>query len=215
MKNLIVTKINDFKEIPANSIVITYSDHYRGNSGDNIYFSDNEGRDSNFNDFMNKLQWSTGMDDRHVLSCVVISHINGAFPAYINFRKICNNYVEASNNLKKWEKGETIWNVETDENTLKYGNCGTWKEGTRQCRLFTGSKDNLSFEQSRWFKFAAKRSKNSTIAKKRDIFYKEQIARNEAFLTLLKNQKEEAAKWFIENNISVRNAYIMMSNYIS
>lgn len=215
MKNLIVTKINDFKEIPANSIVITYSDHYRGNSGDDISLSDNKGKDVCTNGFMDSLKWNVYMDDRGVISCVAITHPNGAFPALVNFRTICANYVEASNNLKKWEKGETIWNVETDENTLKYGNCGVWKEGTRQCRLFTGSKDNLSFEQSRWFKFAAKRSKKTTIAKKRDIFYKEQIARNEAFLTLLKNQKEEAAKWFIENNISVRNAYIMMSNYIS
>ena len=215
MKNLIVTKINDFKQIPANAIVITYSDHYRGNSGDNIYLSDNQGKDVSTNGFMDSLKWNASMDDRGVISCVAITHPNGAFASLVNFRTICANYIDASNDLKKWENGEAIWNVQTDENTLKYGNCGVWKPGTKQEQLFTGRKDNLKFEDSRWFRFTAKRSKKETISKKREQFYKEQTEKNTAILNLLKNNKESASKWFRENEISVRCAYIVMSNYIS
>ena len=144
-----------------------------------------------------------------------ITHENGAFAAFKEFKSICLAYVDASNDLKKWESGETIYNVQTDEDTLKYGNCGNWKEGTKQSQFFTGSKDLVKFENSRWFRFCAKRSKTETIEKKRIQHYQAQSDKNNAIHQLLINRKAEAAKWFAKNEISIRNAYSFLQGYYS
>lgn len=212
--NLKVSEIS-LNEIPANAIVITYSNHYKHNSGDDIYLTDANGNEGG-NEFLKNGFMHEKYEDRGIIAIKAITHENGAFAALKEFKTICLVYVDASNDLKKWENGEPVYNVQTDDaTTLKYGNCGTWKQGTKQSQLFSGSKDMVKFENSRWFRFCAKRSKTETIEKKRIQYYQEQSDRNSAIHQLLINRKAKAAKWFIENEISVRNAYLFLQGYYS
>lgn len=39
---LIVTELSILSDFPKNAIIVTYSNHYKGNSGDDIYLTDDK-----------------------------------------------------------------------------------------------------------------------------------------------------------------------------
>lgn len=204
LKIMTTTNITNLNSLPANAIIITYSDHYRGNSGDDIYLTDNEGRDTHFNGFANRLQPHTFMDDRGVISAVAITSEKGPFAAFREFKTICSQYVAASSNLKLWDNGETVYNIPGFE---EYGNCGA------ENKKFTGSYDSQPFEASAWYRRCAKRSKAETILLKKVEFEADQKRRNQYVRSILAENKANAAKWFEENGISVRCAYLFTEGY--
>lgn len=106
MKTLNVTNITDLNNLPPNAIIVTYSDHYSGNSGDDVYFTDNEGM---IGDMPHYMKWSQYEDDRGIISVHAISSDKGGLRTYHSLKSICDNYVRASNDLKSWNNGEYIY----------------------------------------------------------------------------------------------------------
>lgn len=200
-----VANVNSLTEFPANALIITYSDHYRGNSGDDIFFTDNEGQLDNREIYFQ--HWNDDMDDRGIISIKALTHEKGAFVLYKEFRDICSEYVNASNNLKDWEAGKSVYNIDNTEEQYKNNGYGTTKN-------FFGSKITMKFEDSYWFRKISKRCKSETIQKKKIAFNEEKIEFNNSILNTLKQNKLEAAKWFNDNEISVRNAYLFYKGSI-
>lgn len=205
--NLVATEIKSLINFPADAILISYSDHYRGNSGDDIFLTDNEG------DLMGNYKhvyfshWNEYPDDRGVQFIVAITHAEGkgAFATYMEFKKLCEGYVKASNDLKKWHSNETVWNI----NVPEYANngCGDTKN-------FVGSKSTGKFEQSLWYRRVAKRCKPETIERKKKEYLENQEKYNTTVLAVLEENKAEMKSVFSELGISVRNAYLFLQGYI-
>lgn len=204
MKNLKVTPLNVnelSKATPPNAIIITYSDHYRGNSGDWILLTDNKGKDKE--GWLNRFHPHNSMDDRGVISAKAITSENGAMYAFITFKLLCEAYVKASNELKEWENGNCVYNIPDPDKSeySKHGNLGV------------SYKDQTKFEETQWFKRYSSRSKEETIKKKKMLFLENQTKKNQYIQVLLEKNKENAKKWFESNEISVRNAYLFSEGY--
>jgi len=211
MKNLVVTNLETLQNFPANAILIMYSDHYHGNSGDDIFITDNtgslvnQGTDGVIGAEVFFKHFNMTENDRGVVSLKSITHEKGAFKAFQAFRNICLAYTEASYNLKKWENGETVWNV---------AGCGKFaNNGCGDSATFVGSKCTMKFEDTKWYKRYCC-AKESTVNRKRAEYNAAQIEFNAAIQNALIAKKNEAKKWFVENNISVRNAYNFIEGYI-
>lgn len=166
---IIVQEIKSLTEFPPNSILITYSDHYRMNKGDDIFLTNASGELANksYKDYFN--HFHNNLDDRGMISIKALSHEDGAFAVYHEFSKLCYEYVEASYNLKKWDDNEVVYLPKTI--------------------ILTDEINSIS-------KLTTKKENHDYL---RDL--------------LVKN-KEEAKKWFDDNNISVRNAYNFTNGYI-
>jgi hypothetical protein len=207
METLKVKEIKKLSEIPTESILVCYSDHYKYNSGDDIYFIDKNGNSVYNPEMFKELKWHDEIDDRGLISVHAITSINGGLACLIEFKHICQRYVKKSQNIKDWDNGRMVYGVMGGLTKETYAN-----EGSRD-DSFSGMKDSCKFEDSTWYIRCYKRSKESTIEKKRKLFYDEQIKRNETIRNAMIRDKEEAAKWFNDNNISVRVAYLMVNCY--
>lgn len=198
-----VTEINSLTQFPPNAILITYSDHYRGNSGDDIFLTDADGH--LLGDYsMWFRHWNTSPDDRGVISIRAITHPNGAFAAFQEFQLLCETYKKASDTLKDWDNGEPVYNIRECESIKSY--C--------EYRVFNGMKKTQKFEDTRWYRIYRDRAKVATIEKKRETFEKENKAYNQAVREVLLSNKTAAMQWFVENKVSVRNAYDFLNWYI-
>jgi hypothetical protein len=199
MKNSIkVTELKEFKNLQPDSILITYSDHYRGNGGDNVYLLDAMAQDTN--KFVNQMKWHSSMDDRGVISAYNLTGNNGAFGLFRDFKLICASYVNASKDLKRFENGDLVNSISDDSEYSKYGKLNI---------MYSKQK----FEETKWFKNYSSRSLQSTIDKKRKKFYNNQEKSNAYGIKAYQKAKEDAANWFLENNISVRVAYLFNDGY--
>lgn len=87
--------------LPANGVFVTYSDHYRGNSGDDLVFTDTNGRFHDLGGNFLQLEDSQWADDRKVISVTEII-LEGAsqMQTFIAFKQLCRSYTEASKELK-------------------------------------------------------------------------------------------------------------------
>lgn len=193
-----VTRINSLTEFPADAIIVSYHDHYRGNSGDIIQYTDNNGVILNEPEYVKAIynHWHEEMDDRGVISIIALTHEKGAFAARQCFGILCCQYVSASNNLKSFDKGEVLIN-----------NC------YHKIKGFNGNimqKQTEKFEETFYYKKYHKLCKPSTLAKKKITYIESQNKYNEEARALLVKNKEDAKKWFIENHISVRVAYLLL-----
>ncbi len=194
--NLIVSQINSLTEFPADAIIVSYHNHYRWNNLDFIQYTDNNGCILNSPEFVKSLynHWNEDPDDIGVICITALTHERGAFAARQGFATLCGKYISASNQLEEFDEGELLVN-----------NCYHTIEG------FDGNsmqKQTKKFEDTLYYKKYHKLCKPSTLAKKKAIYVAEQKKYNEEARALLVKNKEEAKKWFDENHISVRVAYL-------
>ena len=176
-----VEKLTTFDNFPSNSIIITHSNDYRGNSDDDIFLTDCDG--NLMDDSLKSIYFKH--EDRKILDAVVITHEKGAFKLYNEFQSKCFNYVYISNSLKDWDNNNPS-------------------------SIAPFSKREDAIEDTNWYKKYAKRCNPETLEKKRKEFEKEKNEYNETKRNQLVKEKEEAKQWFIENGITVRIAYIFL-----
>lgn len=113
--NLKTVKIEDLSQLQPNSMYVFFNDHYRGNAGEKIVYTNAENKIHDFAGNYFTYHMHKNMDDRGVISILKIE-IEGKnqFEIFSQFAILCRNYVSASNNLKAWKKdlsnfGESRW----------------------------------------------------------------------------------------------------------
>ena len=180
-----VTELTSLTNLPSDSVIITYSDHYKGNSGDDVFLTDNTGQLLRERPY---LHWSENMDDRGLIWMRAITHDRGAFAALLEIRSVSHSYVEASQQLKDFQCGKYVHCSELDDTAI----------------LRTSP-----FEASSWYRRYANRSKKETVQANRQAFIAERANYNTAMLSHFEAKKNRAKKWFSDNGISVRVAYLI------
>ncbi len=210
-----VEKIKDFNQLPPNAIIITYSNHYRGNSGDDIFLTDNRGWIYEDEKIPSYWHWNEQYEDRGLISIVAITSNRGGTKLIQEFGRLCNSYVKASKELKFWQNKDNFQGIEIkrEEMPLKFvvefmlANYSTKQTQYYNPNMFVYSKWNDNFEDTEWYKRFKNIARKDTIAKRKKEFLDRNERFNSAISRFLVERKKETAKWFEENNISVRNAY--------
>lgn len=113
---VVVEKILNIDKLPSDAILIVYSDHYKHNSGHNLYFTTNKGEVISFQGIGKPSFWSwhESENDRGIISVTSITSHYGAFASFDYLKRKCKAYRLASGNLKKYNNGEGVFNVKHD-----------------------------------------------------------------------------------------------------
>ena len=96
----------DLNNLPPNAILVTYSDHYYANSGDDIYLTSSEGKLLKYNGepvdkLPHYLHWHQEEDDRGLISIKSITSKHGSLSAFKAIHYAAHQYVHFSDNLKE------------------------------------------------------------------------------------------------------------------
>ncbi len=202
-----VQKITDFNNLPANAIIITYSDHYRGNGGDDIYFTDNRGYICENEKYPSYWHWHETCDDRGIMGIRAITSVRGGLKLFEDFLQKCKEYIKASNDLKKFNN--TTERIQLSKNNVSDEFYDEFKNKYSSF-YFTVERCDIYFEQSRWFSRFKNIAKIETIKKKKDEFNAQKEYYNEKVRDELFKLKSRKSEWFEDNGISVRNAYLFI-----
>ena len=110
MKTIQTKQFDSVHDVPANAVFVTYSNHYRGNSGDDVYFTNNEGKVHDFLGNYWNMHDHINYEDRGVISTtqVIVEGCN-QLETLIVFKQLCWNYFHASKELKDFRKNESIF----------------------------------------------------------------------------------------------------------
>ena len=186
MTNLQVVEIKENDSIAINAILIGLHDHYYANSGDVLCFTDNKGQI--VRGFLPN--WTTEPEDRGLISLIAVTSNEGAMETIFSFAELCREYVQASTAFKDFQKG----------NFVSTENGSYWLNDTK-------------FEDTKYYRFVHNRTNEKTLARKKTEFEKEQVEQNKKALESLKSLKTEKAKWFNDNAIPVRVAYLFLNQF--